>query len=141
MGLQWATVGCSGFQNVNATKPSGLQIDAVSVLQCVAVCCSALQYVTLRRFTLRYVTLRRSISGDTTGNEVECNVERRAKSSGFDSGSARTVTRYVDFALRYVTLRRFIRFFISRYVTRRYMQCTTTHCNALQHTAHSYLDM
>ena len=33
-------------------------------------------------------------SGDTTGNEAHdiCNVERRAKSSGIDSGSARTVT-------------------------------------------------
>jgi len=32
------------------------------------------------------------MSGDTTGNEDMCNVERRAKSSGVDSGSARTVT-------------------------------------------------
>ena len=30
---------------------------------------------------------RESISGDTTGNEVMCNVERRAKSSGVDSGT------------------------------------------------------
>jgi len=35
---------------------------------------------------------RESISGDSTGNEDECNVERRAKSSGVDSCSARTVT-------------------------------------------------
>ena len=32
------------------------------------------------------------MSGDTTGNDDEINVERRAKSSGIDSGSARTVT-------------------------------------------------
>ena len=32
-----------------------------------------------------------SISGDTTSNEDMCNVERRAKSSGVNSGSARTV--------------------------------------------------
>ena len=35
---------------------------------------------------------RVSISGDTTGNEDECNVERRAKSPGVDSGGARTFT-------------------------------------------------
>jgi len=32
------------------------------------------------------------MSGDTTGNDDEINVERRAKSSGIDYGSARTVT-------------------------------------------------
>ena len=35
------------------------------------------------------------MSGDTTGNDDECNVEQRVKSSGVDSGSARTVTETV----------------------------------------------
>jgi len=32
------------------------------------------------------------MSVDTTGKDEMCNVERRAKSSGVDFGSARTVT-------------------------------------------------
>ena len=38
------------------------------------------------------VSWRESIRGDTTGNENMRNVERRAKSSGVNSSSARTVT-------------------------------------------------
>ena len=44
---------------------------------------------------------RESISGDTTGNEDMCNVGRRAKSSGVDSGSARTVK---EIATAYATV-------------------------------------
>jgi len=42
--------------------------------------------------------LMESISGDTTGNEDMCDVKRRAKSSGVDSGSARTVTETATYA-------------------------------------------
>ena len=41
------------------------------------------------------------MSGDTTGNEVMCTVERRAKSSGVDSGSPRTV---IETAAAYATV-------------------------------------
>jgi len=44
-----------------------------------------------------------SISGDTTGNEDMCNVERRAKSLSVNSGSARTVT---ETATAYATVLR-----------------------------------
>jgi len=39
---------------------------------------------------------RESISRETTGNEDMCNVEQRAKSSGINSSTARTVRRSSD---------------------------------------------